>query len=328
MRLNRRVVDSSSMQRALRERERVAAEGLLLTIPFRTVEEYLEKLRLCSEALRDSQSLAVVYLAAAVSDFYVPMSKRSLHKIQSMDYEGIDNGNENSSSLDDRNCLTIKLHPVPKLLPELRERWAPDAFIVSFKLETDRNILRAKSTMAMKKYGVHMVIGNVLATRHQKVWCLQKRHTDGRESADGGGGGDEFEMREISRAGSDAAGIDELEDAMVGHVVERHFEHIATHVAAEGGGYGPHGRRRGGGQVQRPDRGEGEAAEERAGPETDQGCVDERGGARPWDGDYVRPNYHAPEEILVAAMTQVRFFAARPRPCRMAEKVPSREKFA
>lgn len=66
MNLSRRIRNSSELETKLRERQAVVENGLLLTIPYRTVEEYLAKLKLCSEALRDSQSLGLVYLAAAV----------------------------------------------------------------------------------------------------------------------------------------------------------------------------------------------------------------------------------------------------------------------
>lgn len=239
--LNRQILASSDIEAALRERSDVVKSGLLLTIKFRTVDEYLSKLKLCSEALRDSQSLGVIYLAAAVSDFYVPKAMRSLHKIQSQDY-GTDA--ESTVAVDSDNCLTLKLHPVPKLISSLRKHWAPDAFTVSFKLETDTNILRHKAMLAMKRYGPHMVVGNILATRHDKVWILQK--TD----SDGGIGSNQpsndpssmiergFEMKEIAKKGKYGGGIDELEDLMIGHIVEKHFEYVANHFPSENGGEG------------------------------------------------------------------------------------------
>jgi phosphopantothenate-cysteine ligase len=117
-----------------------------LTVPFRSVEQYLAKLQLCAEALRDSSSLAILYLAAAVSDFYVPSELKSEHKIQSGGKDG----------------LVLELKPVPKVMGLLRESWAPDAFVASFKLETDKDILRQKAEGAVEKYNVHMVIGNLL----------------------------------------------------------------------------------------------------------------------------------------------------------------------
>lgn len=239
--LNRRILASSEIEAALRERSDTVKNGLLLTVKFRTVDEYLAKLKLCCEALRDSQSLGVIYLAAAVSDFYIPKAKRSVHKIQSQEYG---TGAESTVAVDSDNCLTLKLHPVPKLISALRKHWAPDAFTISFKLETDTTILRHKAMLAMKRYGPHLVVGNILATRHDKVWVLQKTDCDdstvyNEDSNDplsvierG------FEMKEIAKKGKYGGGIDELEDMMIGHIVEKHFEYVADHFPSENGGEG------------------------------------------------------------------------------------------
>ncbi|EEC50480.1 predicted protein, partial [Phaeodactylum tricornutum CCAP 1055/1] len=130
-------------------------DGRLLSISFRTVEDYLGRLQLCAESLRDAQSLVMIFLAAAVSDFYVPAEGRVEHKIQS-----------------DGEDLVLTLKPVPKVIEELRQKWCPDAFVVTFKLETDTKILKEKAARAVERYGCHMVIGNLLKSRHNKVWIL------------------------------------------------------------------------------------------------------------------------------------------------------------
>ncbi|OEU15417.1 DNA/pantothenate metabolism flavo protein, partial [Fragilariopsis cylindrus CCMP1102] len=140
---------------ALIERQSALEEGRIMTISFRSVEEYLAKLQLSSESLRDSQALAMFFLCGAVSDFYVPLAERSTHKIQSQS-----------------NCLNLKLWPVPKVMGLLRRKWAPDAFVCSFKLETDVSILRRKAEGAVEKYGCHMVVGNLLKTRYDQVYIL------------------------------------------------------------------------------------------------------------------------------------------------------------
>eukprot|EP00978_Attheya_sp_CCMP212_P022715 scaffold68194_cov58-Attheya_sp.AAC.2 len=246
IRLSRRILNSTRMHRCLRERANVANEGLLMTVPFRTVDEYLSKLKICSLSLQDSRSLAIVYLAAAVSDFYIPTAKKSLHKIQSRNYASLsDSADEESSgsaiasdnNVVDDGSLSLKLYPVPKMIMPLRQTWAPNAFVVSFKLETDKTILYHKAMMAAKTYGVHMVIGNILATRHEKVFVLHKAGLmDIDENAEGVSKGEshltkekEFEFIEISKRNTASGTIDDLEDAMVGYVVERHFEFIATH---------------------------------------------------------------------------------------------------
>ena len=60
------------------------------------------------------------------------------HKIQSRDLR--------SGSMSDAAStgMTVKLAPVPKMLGLLRKSWAPLAYHVSFKLETDEEILAFK----------------------------------------------------------------------------------------------------------------------------------------------------------------------------------------
>jgi phosphopantothenate---cysteine ligase (ATP) len=125
--------------------------GALLSISFTSVVDYLFLLRATAQALRPAGARAMLYLAAAVSDFYIPPAQMATHKIQS-----------SIGSLD------IHLCGVPKLLRSLRE-WAPEAFTVSFKLETDETILLAKARGAIEKYGVHCVVANILSKRYEEV---------------------------------------------------------------------------------------------------------------------------------------------------------------
>jgi len=199
--LHRRLAHSSRLQKALRERATVLQEGRLLTIPFRSVEQYLAKLQLCAESLHHCNSLALVYLAAAVSDFYVPSSEKSEHKIQ-------------SGSAQDG--LVLKLSPVPKVMGLLRETWARDAFVVSFKLETDTTILRKKADAAVQKYNINMVIGNILETRHERVWVLYPAAE-----------GNEYDWKAITRPRN--SDTDTLEEALLDFVVEQHFDFISRH---------------------------------------------------------------------------------------------------
>jgi phosphopantothenate-cysteine ligase len=202
--LHRRIINSTRLQTALKDRKAVIQEGRLLSVSFRSVEEYIAKLQLCAESLRDSQALAIFYLAAAVSDFYVPKSQRSEHKIQSAD-----------------GALTLQLSPVPKVMGLLRSTWAPDAFICSFKLETDKDILRHKAERAVQKYGSHMVIGNLLHTRHDQVWILAPSQMDETPSDV-----KEWPMQEISKPRSSES--DALESLIMEFVVQSHFEYISS----------------------------------------------------------------------------------------------------
>ncbi|KAJ0610188.1 putative phosphopantothenate--cysteine ligase (CTP) [Helianthus annuus] len=95
---------------------------------------------------------AMFYLAAAVSDFYVPWESMAVHKIQSAS-----------------GPLNMRLAQVPKMLLVLRKEWAPTAFCVSFKLETDKEILLEKADTTLKKYKMHAVVANELSTRKEVV---------------------------------------------------------------------------------------------------------------------------------------------------------------
>ena len=204
--LHRKITNSSRLQSAIKERAAVLKENRLLTISFRSVEEYLAKLQLCAQALQDSQSLAILYLAAAVSDFYIPKEERSEHKIQSAD-----------------GSLTLQLQQVPKVMGLLRETWAPDAFLCSFKLETDKQILRSKAERAVKKYGSHLVIGNLLHTRHSQVWMLAPEE---RIESDTAPPVEEWPLQELSKPHDSEP--DALESLIVDFVVQSHFEYIST----------------------------------------------------------------------------------------------------
>ncbi|KAM8704114.1 hypothetical protein ACLKA7_008685 [Drosophila subpalustris] len=64
---------------------------------------------------------------------------------------------------------TISLQLVPKMLAPLASLWVPHAFVVSFKLETDENLLIVKARDSLNKYKHKLVIANVLQTRKHRV---------------------------------------------------------------------------------------------------------------------------------------------------------------
>jgi phosphopantothenate---cysteine ligase (ATP) len=212
IRLHRAVLNSSTLRKALKERADALNEGRLITIYFRTVEEYLSKLQICAESIAITKSLAMFYLAAAVSDFYIPIEDKSIHKIQ--------------SSGSDDDSLTLHLKPVPKVMGSLRRQWAPNAFLVSFKLETDIEILRRKSIRAVEKYGCHVVIGNILQTRHDKVWLLAPTNF---EIADNASNVENWPMTELTK---DRSSNSNLESSIVDIIVQSHFEFMSYHYTS------------------------------------------------------------------------------------------------
>ncbi|KAJ1527471.1 hypothetical protein ONE63_007444 [Megalurothrips usitatus] len=124
----------------------------LLQVGFTTLSDYLWLLRAICECLSAFGSRAMLYLAAAVSDFYVPAEQMPTHKIQSQD-----------------GVPTIHLELVPKILQPLVSLWVPSAYVVSFKLETDENILIKKARSALNTYKHKIVIGNLLQSRRNRV---------------------------------------------------------------------------------------------------------------------------------------------------------------
>ncbi|KAF6166618.1 hypothetical protein GIB67_005480, partial [Kingdonia uniflora] len=146
---------SEVVKSVIRDHHIAVEEGLLLKIPFITIFDYLQILRLVATSMRGLESHGMFYLAAAVSDFYVPWESMAEHKIQSA-----------SGPLD------LQLAQVPKMLSVLRNQWAPIAFCISFKLETDSNILLEKADSALKKYKMHAVVANELLTRKDEVTMI------------------------------------------------------------------------------------------------------------------------------------------------------------
>jgi phosphopantothenate-cysteine ligase len=148
-------------------------QNLLLILSFVTITEYLWELREVAKLMQPLGSQALFYLAAAVSDFFVPQDRMVEHKIQSS--EEFNSQSESKSTVKppaartEGKSLIIDLEPVPKFLKALVDGWAPKAMIVSFKLETDPSILVTKAKYALNKYSHHLVIGNLLTTRKWEV---------------------------------------------------------------------------------------------------------------------------------------------------------------
>ncbi|KAI5075036.1 hypothetical protein GOP47_0010997 [Adiantum capillus-veneris] len=151
--------DSSSVQDrielikcAVQLHHEAIIQGKLLEVSYETIIEYLQLLCLIARSMNCLEKRAMFYLAAAVADFYVPWDVMDVHKIQS-----------------GAGPITIQLALVPKMIKALRKQWAPSAFCVSFKLETDPTILVKKAKDALHKYNVHAVVANELTTRDEMV---------------------------------------------------------------------------------------------------------------------------------------------------------------
>ena len=178
------VVDNEyqqQMAQVLSRYRKAKQDNTLLLLPFTTVNEYLWLLRSLAMQMRPLGPKGLFYLAAAVSDFFVPAERMVEHKIQSSEdfQEQVVNGDgaRAPAAHMDGKRLVIDLDPVPKFLKLLVDGWAPQSMIVSFKLETDPSLLGKKARHALEKYSHHLVIGNLLNTRKWEVLFV---------SADGG----------------------------------------------------------------------------------------------------------------------------------------------
>lgn len=190
-----------------------------LSVSFTTVFEYLVLLKEAALALAPAGPRAMLYLAAAVSDFFVPQADMALDKIQSA-----------------HGGLTLNLHPVPKLLGLIKQdapQWAPEAFLVSFKLETNENIVIAKAAKALQTYGIDLVVSNVLATREQAV-TLVRRSGPAADIAFApvqGSEQDEVEVHGVTRTHIVHEGPGSVTGDLIRAVLAAHDEHQAQRAS-------------------------------------------------------------------------------------------------
>ncbi|XP_031783741.1 phosphopantothenate--cysteine ligase [Nasonia vitripennis] len=168
-------------------------QNMLLSISFTTLSEYLWLLRSACQALTVLENRAMLYLAAAVSDFYIPSNEMATHKIPS----------------DEPPSVHLKL--VPKVLEPLVKLWVPKAFVISFKLETDESILISKARGALRKYSHSLVIANMLQNRREQVVIVSK---DNQET--------------LSLTSKQLQNGEEIEKYIVDYLVEKHKDWLDT----------------------------------------------------------------------------------------------------
>ncbi|WVR07514.1 hypothetical protein IAU60_004556 [Kwoniella sp. DSM 27419] len=216
----------------LRAYHRAQAEGTLLSVDFTTVNDYLWLLKAVTASMAQLGRRGLFYLAAAVSDFFLPDDKVAEHKIQSS-----------------KGTLSLEMDQVPKVLRPLVQEWTPEGYIVSFKLETDQELLIPKARMALSRYGHQLVIGNDLHKRKYEVVFVERPAAVSRLPE----GGDDQDQRESSSVKGDDAGEDhyqetwlrlddlkreregsgitgevEIEEMIVSQLVDRHDRWIAA----------------------------------------------------------------------------------------------------
>lgn len=204
--------DQARILDVLREYKKAKSSNMLLMLPFVTIGDYLHELRGIARLMRPLGPRGLLYLAAAVSDFFVPPERMSEHKIQSTDAaqallekekqqqqqkeqgqeepqskkDGKNSPGEEDEAFDNFDAprvprskrLVVDLDPVPKFLENLVDGWAPEGMIVSYKLETDPRILVHKARTSLDRYQHHLVIGNLLTTRKWEVVFVSPRRED------------------------------------------------------------------------------------------------------------------------------------------------------
>ena len=205
----------AAFNEALALYRRAQDEGRLLVLEFEALASYMFQLRAACGALARAGlgPRAMVFLAAAVSDFHVPHAKMARHKIQSA-------AKERGAPAGSAGGLTLTLENVPKMLYLVRRAWCPGAFCVSFKLETDVAILVRKARGAIEKYGVHLVVANELHSRYRELHLVA------------GAGADAAPPQKITRDGV------EIEAPLVAAVAARHREFMGGVAAPAGGAVG------------------------------------------------------------------------------------------
>ena len=157
------------MRDVLQRYDKAKKTNALLLLTFTTVTEYLWNLKEIAMLMRPLGPAGLFYLAAAVSDFFLPEDRLEEHKIQSSEPNPTSENSELSRVASRSKSLVIDLEPVPKFLKTLVDGWAPQGMIVSFKLETDPSILVSKAQKSLDRYSHHLVIGNLLSTRKYEV---------------------------------------------------------------------------------------------------------------------------------------------------------------
>ncbi|KAI8722368.1 hypothetical protein NCS52_00380500 [Fusarium sp. LHS14.1] len=223
------------MRGVLRKYRKARDGNMLLTLPFVTIVDYLHELREIARLMRPLGPSGLLYLAAAVSDFFVPPDRMSEHKIQSTnavdekkpdDEETFDNF-DSSPSVPRSKRLVVDLDPVPKFLKNLVDGWAPEGMIVSFKLETDPALLVRKARYSLDRYQHHLVIGNLLSTRKWEVVFVSPGREDRwvRVPREGGWGEAELRPLKAEELPREDPGV-EVEKLIIPAVKELHDEHI------------------------------------------------------------------------------------------------------
>ena len=169
------LLNNSALVNAAREYQQYCSahsSRRLLYVPFHTVADYQLCMKTTLETLRDelaphnAMKRVLVYLVAAVADFYVPWKDLPKEKIDSR------------PDLDD---MTLYFRKVPKALARglVGRWWGPEAFVVTFKLETDETRVNEKVVRHINAFSnIRMVAANLLQSYRQEIRLYDVRRPD------------------------------------------------------------------------------------------------------------------------------------------------------
>lgn len=130
----------------------------------------------------------------------------------------------------------IEMDQVPKVLKPMVQQWAPEGFVVSFKLETDTLLLLPKAAAALHRYGHQIVIANDLHTRKDKVCFVTNKMKVANSSPSSSASQnihDLFEAKwlELPRRSNENCGVKgivkEIEENIVAELLQQHDRWIA-----------------------------------------------------------------------------------------------------
>ncbi|KAH8090790.1 DNA/pantothenate metabolism flavoprotein [Filobasidium floriforme] len=198
--------DANHLLPVLKAYKEAQTAGTLLQMDFNTVNDYLWILREMAGVMGVLGRRGMFYLAAAVSDFFLPLDRMAEHKIQSV-----------------KGNLVLEMDQVPKVLRPLVQEWLPEAYIVSFKLETEQALLIPKAQKALTRYGHQAVVANDLHKRKHEVCLVEKTPRSGQE-ADSTSEFTEtwLKLEQLANRKTSSGSTPEIEELIIDELLKRH----------------------------------------------------------------------------------------------------------
>jgi phosphopantothenate-cysteine ligase len=219
---------------------------------FNTVNDYLWILREMAGVMGVLGRRGMFYLAAAVSDFFLPLDRMVSVVVreiaaQSTEIDGLFAQQAEHKIQSVKGNLVLEMDQVPKVLRPLVQEWLPEAYIVSFKvrrnifgrlcsasgtdpvplssiqLETEQALLIPKAQKALTRYGHQAVVANDLHKRKHEVCLVEKTPRSGQE----GDSTSEFtetwlKLEQLANRKTSSGSTPEIEELIIDELLKRH----------------------------------------------------------------------------------------------------------